>query len=77
MSFFTGNSKHVVHKTDFVFQYVFFPNVVGQCAAVGRMLFYTGTAYFHAATGKEEHLRIMGIIGKVQFYFLQIVQGRI
>ena len=75
--FFTGNSKHVFHKTDFVFQDVFFPNVVGQCAAVGRMFLYTGTAYLHAATGKEEHLRIMGIIGKVQFYFLQIVQGRI
>ena len=41
------------------------------------MFLYTGTAYLHAATGKEEHLRIMGIIGKVQFYFLQIVQGRI
>ena len=75
--FFTGNGKHVFHKTNFVFQYVFFPNVVGQCAAVGRMFLYTGTAYLHAATGKEKHLRIMGIIGKVQFYFLQIVQGSI
>ena len=27
--FFTGNSEHVFHKTNFVFQYVFFPNVVG------------------------------------------------
>ena len=32
--FFTGNGKHVFHKTDFVFQYVFFPNVVGQCGYV-------------------------------------------
>ena len=60
-----------------MFQDVFFPNVVGQCAAVGRMLLYTGTAYLHAATGKEEHLRIMGIIGKIQFDLLQVVQGRI
>ena len=41
------------------------------------MLLYTGTAYLHAATGKEEHLRIMGIIGKIQFDLLQVVQGRI
>ena len=29
------------------------------------MLLYTGTAYLHAATGKEEHLRITGNIVKL------------
>ena len=65
-------------RTNFVVSvYVFLPKRSGTMCCRWRMLFYTGTAYLHAATGKEEHLRIMGIIGKVQFYFLQIVQGRI